>query len=85
MTGYKLPVKWNFTVELHEYTGLRAVFGTGAGEGRTDRLRSPLFSATRKVTERTEDCHVVPGHPPFCDLSVFDSEYCSEIKSRFSA
>jgi hypothetical protein len=45
-------------------------------------LRFPIISATRKVAECPEDRHVVPGHPPLCDLSAFDAEHCPEIKLR---
>jgi len=41
-----------------------------------------LALATRKVAECPEYRHVVPGHPPLCDFSVFDAEHCPEIKSR---
>ena len=45
-------------------------------------LTFPNISATRKMAERPEDRHVVPGHPPLCDLSAFDAEHCPEIKLR---
>jgi len=38
--------------------------------------------ATRKVAECPEYRHVVPGHPPLCDFSVFDAEHSPEIKLR---
>src|SRR5690242_20709083 len=47
-------------------------------------MRFLLFSATRKMAECPEYAHVVPGHPPLCDLSVFDAEHCTEIKSRLA-
>src|SRR5215831_8377788 len=43
-----------------------------------------LLSATRKVAECSEDGHVVPGHPPLCDLSAFNAEHCPEIKLRLA-
>src|ERR1700757_2166086 len=43
-------------------------------------LRFPIISASRKMAECPEDHHVVPGHPPLCDLSAFDAQYCLEIK-----
>jgi len=51
-----------------------AQMSTGAAVGL------PIFSATRKVAECLEYRHVVPGHPPLCDLSAFDAEHCPEIK-----
>jgi len=45
-------------------------------------LRFPIISAIRKMAECPEDRHVVPGHPPFCDLTAFDAEHCPEIKLR---
>ena len=42
------------------------------------------MSATRKVAERSEYRHVVPGHPPLCDLSAFDAEHRPEIKLRLA-
>ena len=42
------------------------------------------FSATRKVAECPEYRHVVPGHPPLCDLSAFDAEDCPEVKLRLA-
>src|SRR5690242_9996880 len=47
-------------------------------------MRFLLFSATRKMAECPEYAHVVPNHPPLCDLSVFDAEHRAEIKSRFA-
>src|ERR1700722_15110568 len=44
----------------------------------------PLCSTTRKVTERAEDRHVVPRHPPLCDLSALDAEHRPEIKFRLA-
>jgi hypothetical protein len=38
-----------------------------------------------EVTERAEYRHVVPGHPPLCNLSALDAEHRSEIKCRFGA
>src|SRR5262249_36291767 len=40
----------------------------------------PFVLAARNVGECPEYRHVVPGHPPLCDLSVFDAEHCPEIK-----
>ena len=58
--------------------------GTGASWGRSPQSgsRFPLFSATRKMTECPEYRHIVPGHPPLCDLSAFNTEHCPEIKLR---
>jgi hypothetical protein len=36
------------------------------------------------VAECPEYRHVVPGHPPLCDLSAFDAEHCPEIKLRLA-
>ena len=47
-------------------------------------LKFLLFSTTRKVTERAEYRHVVPGHPPLCDLSALMWKTAPEIKFRFS-
>jgi len=47
-------------------------------------MRFLLCSATRKVAECPEYAHVVPGHPPLCDLSAFEAEHCAEIKSRLA-
>src|SRR5215472_8165015 len=44
----------------------------------------PLFSATRKVAKCPEYRHVVPSHPPLCDLSSFDAEHGPEIKLRLA-
>src|SRR5215472_18907537 len=44
----------------------------------------PFFLAARNVAECPEYRHVVPGHPPFCDLSAFDAEHCPEIKLRLA-
>ena len=44
----------------------------------------PFCSRTRKVAERAEYRHVVPGYPPLCDLSTLDAEHCAEIKFRFA-
>src|SRR3954469_16529998 len=46
---------------------------------------STLFSATRQVAECSEYHHIIPGHPPFCDLSAFDAEHCSKIKFRLAS
>jgi hypothetical protein len=59
------------------------------------RLRSPLdycnispptgsrrYSTTRKVAELPEYRHVVPGHPPLCDLPALHAEHRPEIKLR---
>ena len=43
---------------------------------------SALVSATRQVTECSEYCHIIPGHPPLRDLSAFDAENSSKIKFR---
>src|SRR6202162_4004634 len=51
---------------------------------RTIGLRPSPFSTARKVAERPEYRHIVPGHPPLCDLSAFDAEYCPEIKLRLT-
>src|SRR6516162_1970829 len=45
-------------------------------------LRFPIISPTREVAECPKDGHVVPGHPPLCDLSTLDAEHCPEIKLR---
>jgi hypothetical protein len=42
-----------------------------------------LFSTTGKVTERAEYRHVVPRHPPLCDLAALNAEHRPEIKFRF--
>jgi hypothetical protein len=47
-------------------------------------LRFPLFSAARKVAQCPEYRHIVPGHPPLCDLSAFEAEHCPEIKLRLA-
>jgi len=44
----------------------------------------PFFLAARNVAECPEYRHVVPGHPPLCDLSAFDAEHCPEIKLRLA-
>src|SRR5215469_15049989 len=36
------------------------------------------------MAKRSEYRHVVPGHPPFGDLSVLDTEYCPKIKLCFA-
>jgi hypothetical protein len=46
---------------------------------------SPLFSATWKMAECSEYRHVVPGHPPLCDLSAFYAEHCPEVELRLAA
>jgi len=33
-------------------------------------LRFPIISTPRKMAEYPEDRHVVPGHPPLCDLHL---------------
>ena len=45
-------------------------------------MRFPFCSATRKVAECPQYRHVVPGHPPLCDFSIFDAAHCPEIKLR---
>src|SRR4051794_34103828 len=46
---------------------------------------SALFSATRQVTECSEYRHIIPSHPPFCDLPAFDAEHCAKIKFRLAS
>ena len=63
----------------------RRVGGAESGTARTGQVvRDGRDSrrTTRKVTERAEYRHVVPGHPPLCDLSALDAEHRPEIKFR---
>src|SRR6516164_2825073 len=57
-----------------------------SGHGAKRQRGSPLllFSAIRKVAKCPEYRHVVPGHPPLCDLSSFDAEHSPEIELRLA-
>ena len=58
--------------------------GSDHGAKRQRGSPFPLFSAIRKVAKCPEYRHVVPGHPPLCDLSSFNAEHGPEIKLRLA-